>query len=136
MELLREHLINVPILDIGNKVGHTEYIDFIPWDTVTSPVMKGTDIFGRKFFVIKMIINDNKIMQTFFQRYSNGKLWMGCGHATMNLIDTCGGMSNEQFELIANIIKFGKAEINENHRPVLETFINNTVELYKFSQEC
>ena len=63
---------NIPILNLGRRCGHTEYIDFIRWKEVTSPIMTGYDLFGRKFVVIKFIIEESQIpiMQTFFQRYS------------------------------------------------------------------
>ena len=121
---------DIPILNIEDRIGYTQYIDFIKWDEFTNPIIKGYDIFGRKFVVIKMIINDIKIMQTFFQRHSFGRLWMGCGHATVNLIDTSSGMSNEQFNLISQIINKEKVKIRSEHRPVLDSFIDNYVVLY------
>jgi len=130
MEYLEQYLDDLPLLNIGKKVGITEYIDFLVWDEVTSPIMQGYDIFGRRFIVIKMVINNIKIMQTFFQRYSNGKLWMGCGHATINLIETSGGMDKSQFLLLSKIISEGKAIIEECHIPISELFVNNTVELF------
>ena len=30
--------IDVPILDLGRYTGWTDYIDFIKWDQVTSPI--------------------------------------------------------------------------------------------------
>ena len=48
--------LNCPILDLGNRVGWTQYIDFITWDEVNYPIMKGRDKFNRYFIVIKMIV--------------------------------------------------------------------------------
>ena len=69
-------LSQVKHLNIGNKVGTTEYIDFIKWDEVTESVMKGIDCFGRPFLVVKFLVNGDtdtplELMQTFFKRYSD-----------------------------------------------------------------
>lgn len=104
--------LDVPILNIGNRVGHTGYIDFILEKEVQYPIMKGKDCFGRSFIVLKLngvignnndidnIYNDNDIdnendndndndnhettfFQTFFQRYTDNKyLWMGACNNT------------------------------------------------------
>ena len=121
---------NLPRLDIGNRIGFTRYIDFISWKEVKYPVMKGIDTFGRQFIVIKCIVNNVKIMQTFFQRYSNENLWMGCGHATQWLINTQGGMTDNQKGFIDNIICGKSPIIKECHCPVLMEFIGEKVELY------
>ena len=42
---------HIPKLDIGQRVGATDYIDFITWKEVTSPVMWGIDIFSRSFLL-------------------------------------------------------------------------------------
>ena len=122
--------IDVPYLNIGSRVGFTEYIDFLTWNEVTSPIMKGTDIYGRHFIVIKMIVNDKKIMQTFFKRYSNGTYWMGCGHATPNLISTNGGMIEEQVNFLRELIQQGENIINIDINPEFECFIGNKVYIY------
>jgi hypothetical protein len=117
-------------LDLGDSMGLTEYIDFIHLDEVTESVMWGYDIFNRKFFVLKMIIEDTIILQTFFQRYSGDNLcWMGCGHATKLLFDTCGGTNNEQFHFIKNILVNKSAIVSENIKPVLEIWVDKKVYL-------
>lgn len=106
-----------PVLKLGNKVGMTSYIDFIRSHEVKFPVMYGRDVYGRHFIVVKMIINNRKIMQTFFQRYTNGELWMGCGHATSPLISTEGGMDSDQIQLLYDIIEDKKPKLYAKHRP-------------------
>jgi hypothetical protein len=122
--------IDVPYLNIGSRVGYTDYIDFLTWNEVTSPVMKGTDVYGRNFIVLKMIINDKKIMQTFFKRYSRGTCWMGCGHATTNLISTYGGMNEEQAHFLRELIQQGENIIDIDINPEFESFIGNKVYIY------
>tara|TARA_B100000575_G_scaffold187123_1_gene150734 strand:+ start:66 stop:599 length:534 start_codon:yes stop_codon:yes gene_type:complete len=123
--------LHLPILDIGNRVGQTDYIDFIKWDEVIHPVMRGRDIYSRHFIVIKMIIDNKKIMQTFFQRYTNGTKWMGCGHATSLLIDTSGnGLNHYQVLFLDELISNGKVLITDNSRPVNRKYINKEVYLF------
>jgi len=127
--------LDCPILNVNQRMGWTSYIDFITWKEVTHPIMKGIDICRRKFIVIKMVVNQVRIMQTFFQRYTGGEGWMGCGHATTNLIDTSGGMTAEQIEFIKKITNEESPILVEDLRPYLETFINHPVELYDERRE-
>jgi hypothetical protein len=82
--------------------------------------MKGVDKFNRKFIVIKANIYyaDNTFTETFttiFQRYSNDELhFVGCGHYGNHLFYTDGGMDNNQFELINNLLKNNIFYLNEN----------------------
>ena len=122
---------SLPILDIGNKQGFTDYIDFIEPDEVNYPVMQGTDRFRRNFIVLKMIVNKEQFFQTFFQRYTNGSGWMGCGHYGRNLIDTTGNMSDEQFKLLYDIIQENEVKLNDNHRLIDNGLIGQNVYLYQ-----
>ena len=110
---------NTPKLEIYNRCGYTDYIDFLKWNEIEAPIMYGIDCYGRSFIVIKFIIIETgkKIMQTFFQRYTRGSSWMGCGHATSLLIDTIGGMSKDQIEFIQNIINGKNVTMEDKHRP-------------------
>lgn len=111
--------LNVKILDIGQRVGMTDYIDFIKPEEVDSPVMKGKDISRRGFLVIKAIGTTEEgaeidLFQTFFQRYSNSEcLWMGCGHYGHQLFETVGGMNEKHFGGLMDIIS-GKTITTEN----------------------
>lgn len=101
--------LDVPILDIGIRQGHTDYIDFIKPEEVTYPIMKGIDRFSRIFIVLKGIGTcdgqEIPLFQTFFQRYSNSKgLWMGCGHYGTQFFGTIGGMREHEFSLLKDII--------------------------------
>ena len=90
--------------------------------------MKGTDCFRRLFIVIKCVIDNKLIMQTFFQRYSDYTSgWMGYGHATSLLIDTSGGMDQQQFKLIGELMLEKPTTIQEHHRPNFIKSIGKTV---------
>ncbi len=117
-------------LNIGSRVGGTQYIDFIKWEEVTEPMVKGYDCFGRKFIVLKFLLGDIKIMQTFFQRYSHGDGWMGCGHATVNLMETPGYINKKQIDLLHDVINNKVVEIVEEHKPSKQDFIGMKVMLY------
>jgi hypothetical protein len=121
---------HLPELDLGIEIGSTSYIDFIEWDQVTSPVMWGLDVYRRAFIVIKMKIKNRLIMQTFFQRYIDGKLWMGCGHATQHLISTDGGMDCDQIQLLYDIIDGKNPKLYVKHRPYKYSECRKIIELY------
>ena len=121
--------LKAPILDIGTREGWTGYIDFITWDEVPESLMKGKDRIGRKFIVAKFTVGERQIMQTFFQRYSRSEGWMGCGHATINLFDTSGGMSEEQLDFLKKIFSYEKVKMIDAIRPCCESFIDQEVEL-------
>ena len=117
---------DVPILKSNDRLSSTCYIDYFTWDEVTHSVMKGIDKYSRPFIVVKMVVIKKQegsdklelinIMQTFFQRYTGaGSHWMGCGHATPNLVDTCGGMTPIQVKFIDKLITNGKIKINDDH---------------------
>lgn len=130
---------NLPKLEIGYREGGTDYIDFIKWNEVTEPAMFGVDKFRRNFVVIKFILNKNskkpiKIMQTFFERYTGGGMWMGCGHATQYLMFTIGGMKNEQFEFLNQILSGNEMEIPNDINSNFET--GTKVELYDQKKEA
>ena len=101
---------DLPVLDIGKSVGHTHYIDFIHWDQLSSPVMKGKDIFNRPFLSFKLgilIIENGKMklskaVATLFQRYTGfgESLWMFSG-----CISSCGGVTENQFPMARNLVK-------------------------------
>jgi hypothetical protein len=69
----------LPILDVGNQVGRTHYIDFIDHDMMSFPLMKGKDCFGRPFLAVKVDVefkSENKVKScvgAYFQRYSDSE---------------------------------------------------------------
>lgn len=122
--------LDCPILDIGQRQGNTYYIDFIKFEEVTSPIMKGIDKFSRPFIVIKVNgkLTDGsniQLFQTFFQRYTDENLWMGCGHYGLNLITTYGGMKSDQFKLIIDLINGKVCQIEDiNTQELINCSVN------------
>ena len=106
-----------PILNIGNRKGHTGYIDFIQEKELgLNSVMKGFDCIQRPFIIIKaelVLSNGDTIptISTFFQRYNDCKsLWQCCGHSGRLLMNTDGGMSEIQFEFLNQLLNVKEKE--------------------------
>lgn len=127
---------DIPVLDIGNRQGYTDYIDFLTLEEVTSPVMKGVDMFNRPFVVVKFNVTkpdevDLELMETFFQRYTiPTNLYQGCGHATPLVFETSGGMSHEQFDAVERIIAGEELILTEDLRCSYD-LVNSKIKLSK-----
>jgi len=133
---IQDRLKNIPYLDLGyrSSVFSNKYnigeIDFIRWDEVIYPVMKGVDIYNRPFLVLKIMIDQKPIMQTFFQKHTyNNDIWMGIGH-TGYLLKTYGGITEQQTELIYSIIENKQPVIEEIHRPYKSSYLGKRIMLY------
>jgi hypothetical protein len=106
----------IPILDIGDSVGHTMYIDFIDAEDMEFPIMCGKDRYGRKFLVIKGLMelfigNDQLVSsvyacQTFFQRYPNEKVYVGASNNFgNNFLISDGGLNAKQLEVLELLVQ-------------------------------
>ena len=123
LNISEDKLKKIPNLSIENQEGFTDYIDFIKWDDITRPVMKGIDVFNRPFFTMKLCLiiidpGNNLIAkyfpQTFFQRYTyDNNKWMSTG--MQGLIFSCGGMNSSQFKMMEDLIDGKTVEIFEHH---------------------
>ena len=116
---------NCKILDVRERFGHTNYIDFIKQSEVTENIMKGIDDHERPFIVFKaeFVYNTNNInntnskiikktFTTFFQRYTDNKLlWHTCGHDGDLLFDSNGGTNLVQIKLIEELLKNGYIDL-------------------------
>ena len=122
---------DVTLLDIGDKVVYSGYIDFIKWEDFNTSICKGLDISIRPFICLKMIINNNLLCQTFFQRYNdNFNLWMGAYAGKPDLLETVGGMRDEEKKFIIDLIKNGEAKITEDLRLNYPASVGDTVYVY------
>lgn len=127
--LISELMDKYPILDIDNRQGMTDYIDFIRFEEVSEPIMVGKDIHDRFFMVLKIEIDYEFYLQTIFQRrfcHNNNlenMLVMACGHATPNVIESCGGFVPEQYQLIKDLLAHKEIILEEKHHPA-------TIDLY------
>jgi hypothetical protein len=111
--------IDCPILDIGEEVGVTGYIDFINPERFSESVRKGTDKYGRKFITFRANIeyNDGEIIKTFttfFQRYAREELlWMCAGKQTQ-LFSTEGGSNLLQMKLLLKLLRDYNVDVTED----------------------
>ena len=120
-----------PVLDLKNKKGFTDYIDFIKLEDVSSPIMGGVDVNKRNFIVFKLIIDKEIILQTLFQRYTNDLFtWRCCGHATRLLFDSTRTIDDEIFQIFLDLMDNKKVKIKEEHFPCSKYFIGKEVMLY------
>ena len=69
--------LEIPVLDLGSRHSEDGFIDFITVEDMSSPVMKGEDIYGRPFVAVKLQTKHTisgetaEMVGTFFQRYDN-----------------------------------------------------------------
>lgn len=115
--------IACPELDIGDSCGSTGYIDQINQLEIHGSMMKGIDIYGRRFIVWKAMVtieNPNRpdivypTFTTFFKRYpdTTSIVYHTCGHDGRNLFNTEGGTVLQQMEFLHKLLLTGSAELN------------------------
>lgn len=94
------------VLDIGNRMGSTGYIDFLQTGDLTAPIMRGQDRYGRPFISIKLRDRASRLESviTFFQRYDEGGRWSYGGELPTpgNLFD--GALGSQDHTLIRQIV--------------------------------
>lgn len=124
--------LNVPMLDVGDRIGDTDYIDYIKLDELICPVMKGIDLLLRPFIVIKFVIEGQIRHQTFFQRYTNNEhFWITSNtFGTIPLMDSYGGMKMNQEEFLKSLIENGHKTITYDIYPILESDLGKQVDLF------
>ena len=117
---------DIPILDLKGRRGPTDYIDFLVFEDLKYPIMRGTDFARRKFIVIKSLVGGKPSLDTIFQRYSNERYcWVNSGINC--LMNTCGGMQVESFKFIKKLIENGRAIMTEKDNPYSERLIGKNV---------
>lgn len=114
-------LFNIKEIDIKDRKGWTDYIDFINInDFNNSNLIRGIDIFNRPFISILYTINNNpnpKIL-TIFQRYSDYKNKYAAGgnhfpgfHISAIYFDNTR-YDNEILNILIKLIKYSKVSYN------------------------
>lgn len=107
--------------DLGGRMGHTDYIDFLTQDEVPKNMMKGKDMYGRKFLTMKIggiDLDNNKFFrsgQVFFQRYTDEPYVAGADFEAA-FIHTTGGTKPLQYQLINDLVDGKLVKIKEEHR--------------------
>ena len=107
--------------DLRGRMGTTDYIDFLTRNEVPKNVMKGIDIYGRKFLTMKIggiDLDNNKFFkssQVFFERYT-GEPYLASADFEGLFIWTTGGTNPAQYKLINDLVDGKLVKIEEAHR--------------------
>ena len=108
--------------DIGDRMGTTDYIDFLSPDEVPKNIMKGVDCYGRKFLTLKVggyDLDNMKFFRTgqvFFERYTDAPYITSGQFGDSMFIWTTGGTRPEQYQLINDLVDGKLVEIKEEHK--------------------
>ena len=72
-----KQITKIPIMDIGDQMGRTAYLDFKVSLPVFAPVVRGFDRYNRAFYFATASMKDDDHVLTFkfFQRYANRLVW-------------------------------------------------------------
>jgi len=117
------------VFDLNERMGNTQYLDFLLPEEIPHNKVKGVDMFGRSFIILKVGIFDiknsvfKKTGQVFFQRYAPTNLphpayfynWQGA-YLDGEFLNTSAGISNEQIKLITNIVDNKLTLFKKEHR--------------------
>lgn len=104
---------DLSVLDIGQRVGSTGYIDFISPGEMTAPIMRGKDLWDREFFVIRAQSGSGPLeCQAFFRRETVGASWSN-GESNIiyflgDLIRSNGEVYTERFEKLKTLMQTGQ----------------------------
>ena len=107
------------IYDLCEKMGSTGYIDFITDKDLSNEIVKGIDVYNRKFIIFKanfIYPNNKKIytLSTIFQRYTDcNTCFMCCGNHHKYLLYSDGGLRKCELELVNNLITNGFVDLTE-----------------------
>jgi len=126
--------MDFPILDLGQRMGRTGYIDFIDHRELgDNNVVKGVDCYGRRFLVLKCEIEgdvDAQYCITFFKRYNDAGLTY---HFTENLrkrlIASEGGASLDQMLALLALFENGRIELDYNRSSLLRIMYRDFYEM-------
>ena len=78
-------LETLPVLDLGDRIGSTDYIDFIDRNEVptSTPIMQFRDVCCRVGLAIRLRSRDGDVdcVMSFFQRRPSETMWVRAGHS-------------------------------------------------------
>ncbi len=110
-----EKFLQLPVFDPDNtELGPlTDYIDFIKYDEVTAPIMRGIDKYRRTFIVFKFrfVQSDRvvKITEVLFQRYTNNSFWTSASNPPgIYSVMAASGFEAEHYERIKQVLTDGR----------------------------
>ena len=118
-----------PRIYIGKRICKDNLLNFFKKEEITEPIMRGTDHKGRKFLIVKYLI-DNKIeiIDVYLQ---NSPLWettwIVCGDITDNLFEQNSVLRNHQMVFIESLFRGNYGIVNDSIKPFNKQFFNKKV---------
>jgi hypothetical protein len=124
----------LPVLDLGNRMGSTDYIDFIDYKEMKAPIMKFRDCYCRPGIVLLLTNKvdlltrydeiksakpgEYKVTLALFQRYTDlGSRWsFGFGHSDSTFEQIYSGLTKQSFHQSSCLVSY----------KVLEGILNGT----------
>jgi len=90
-------IFQIPVMDIGQQMGDTGYLDFAVH--MTAPVVRGFDTCGRAFYFAEATVGTHTSTFKVFQRYTGSMAWECAGSAgapaiAENILDAMGERNN------------------------------------------
>lgn len=118
-----------PRIYIGKRTCKDNLLNFLTKEEITEPIMRGKDHKGRKFLIVKYLI-DNKIeiIDVYLQ---NSPLWettwIVCGNITDNLFEQNSVLRNHQMVFIESLFRGNYGIVNDSIKPFNKQFFNKKV---------
>lgn len=119
-----------PIFNLGERCGHTGYIDFIHHEELgKNNVVKGFDIHGRCFLVFKCEIAGDPTARyciTLFQRYREDDIfYMFSENLNKQLFLTEGGVRIDQLNAVNELFESRSIEVDYDRSKLLRVIYPN-----------
>jgi len=112
--ILQAILASLPEIDLKDRRGATDYIDFIQVSDlpVDCHLARGVDVFKRTFLAFKVLVEQKEeCVMTLFQRYTDTLLpWVTAGP-----IKLCGAMDDAKWQDLSTLLTTGKLVVHSKN---------------------
>ena len=120
-----------PRIYIGNRKCKDLLLNFLSYEEITEPIMRGQDHWGRKFLVIKYIINYLVYVDIYLQFTTLWEnRWIVCGQITPTLFPYKSILTDQQMGFIESIMLGQNIKLKSSHKPYNKAFEKYTIKLY------
>lgn len=118
-----------PRIYIGKRICKDNLLNFFTKEEITEPIMRGKDHKGRKFLIVKYLIDNTiEIIDVYLQ---NSPLWettwIVCGNITENLFEQNSILRNHQIVFIESLFRGNYGIVNDSIKPFNKQFFNKKV---------
>lgn len=109
---------NNPCLDLGSRIGWTDYIDFITENAMSdipNGIATGLDVYNRPFICMRILNTETgtKSVHTFFKRYTTNDSNIWCTGTCYKTIFNVT-VKDSTIKLLENLIKGNTVDVNDN----------------------